>query len=226
MSRMLSRPPGRGPSRRFVLAGAAAALALPRVARAALKPADQFALQRVQSYLNSIHTMVSKFDQVAGDGATATGTIYLQRPGHMRIVYGPPHPILIVATNGEVYYYDAKLGQVTWVNLDETPAWFLLQNFVELGGDIQADGVQHTPGALRVTVSEAKHPDRGRVTMVFTEQPFELRQWTVLDAQNKTVTVTLDSPQFGVPINPQMFNWQPPPGTPGAGPSSAGSPGG
>ncbi|MDE2166185.1 MAG: outer membrane lipoprotein carrier protein LolA [Alphaproteobacteria bacterium] len=214
---MSSRPPARGPSRRLVLAGLAAALALPRAARAALKPADQFALQRVQTYLNGIHTMVSKFDQVAGNGATATGMIYLQRPGHMRIVYNPPHPILIVATNGEVYYYDAALGQSTWVNLDETPAWFLLQNFVELGGDIQPEDVQHTPGALRVTVSEAKHPDRGRVTMVFSEQPMELRQWTVVDAQNKTVTVTLDSPQFGVPVNPQLFIWQPPGAAPSGG---------
>jgi outer membrane lipoprotein-sorting protein len=217
MSLMSSRPPARGPSRRLVLAGLAAALALPRAARAALKPADQFALQRVQTYLNGIHTMVSKFDQVADNGATATGMIYLQRPGHMRIVYNPPHPILIVATNGEVYYYDAALGQSTWVNLDETPAWFLLQNFVELGGDIQPEDVQHTPGALRVTVSEAKHPDRGRVTMVFSEQPMELRQWTVVDAQNKTVTVTLDSPQFGVPVNPQLFIWQPPGAAPSGG---------
>lgn len=216
MNRMSSRPPARGPSRRLVLAGLAAALALPRAARAALKPADQFALQRVQTYLNGIRTMVSKFDQVAGDGATATGMIYLQRPGRMRIVYNPPHPILIVAANEHVYYYDAQLGQATWVNLDETPAWFLLQNFVELGGDVQVDDVQHTPGALRVTVTEAKNPSRGRVTMVFTERPMQLRQWTILDAQNKTVTVTLDSPQFGVPINPQLFIWQPP----GAAPSN------
>jgi outer membrane lipoprotein-sorting protein len=207
MTRMLSRP-----SRRLVLAGLAATLALPRAARAALKPADQFDLQRVQGYLNGIHTMVSKFDQVAGDGSTATGTIYLQRPGHMRIVYDPPHPILIVATNDQVYYYDAQLGQVTWTNLDNTPAWFLLQNFVELGGDIVVQDVQHTPGALRVTVTETKRPERGRVTMVFTEQPLQLRQWTILDAQNKTVTVTLDSPQFGVPINPQLFNWRAPQG--------------
>jgi len=208
MTRMLSRP-----SRRLVFAGLAATLALPRAVRAALKPADQFDLQRIQGYLNGIRTMVSKFDQVAGDGSTATGTIYLQRPGHMRIVYGPPHPILIVATNDQVYYYDAQLGQVTWTNLDNTPAWFLLQNFVELGGDIVVQDVQHTPGALRVTVTETKRPERGRVTMVFTEQPLQLRQWTILDAQNKTVTVTLDSPQFGVPINPQLFNWQAPQGT-------------
>lgn len=205
-------PPARFPSRRLVLAGLATALALPRAARAALKPADQLDLGRIQNYLNDIHTMESRFDQVAGDGSAATGTIYISRPGHMRIVYNPPHPILIVATNDQVYYYDAQLGQVTWTDLDNTPAWFLLQNTVELGGSIRIDGVQHTPGAIRVSATETKRPERGRVTMVFSEQPLQLRQWTILDAQNKSVTVTLDSPRFGMKLNPDLFIWQDPRG--------------
>lgn len=210
MNRMTFHSPARFPSRRLVVAGLAAALALPRAARAALKPADQIDLARVQTYLNGIHTMESRFDQVAGDGSTATGTIYISRPGHMRIVYNPPHPILIVATNDQVYYYDGQLGQVTWTDLDNTPAWFLLQNTVELGGAIRIDGVQHTPGAIRVNATEVKRPERGRVTMVFSESPLQLRQWTILDAQNKTVTVTLDSPRFGLQLNPQLFIWQDP----------------
>lgn len=214
MSCMTVDPPAQFPSRRLVLAGLAtvAAFALPRATQAALKLADQLDLGRIQTYLNGIHTMESRFDQVAGDGSTATGTIYILRPGHMRIVYNPPHPILIVATNNQVYYYDAALGQVTWTDLDNTPAWFLLQNTVELGGPIRIDDVQHTAGAIRVMATETKRPERGRVTMVFSDAPLQLRQWTILDAQNKTVTVTLDSPQFGVPLNPNLFDWQNPQG--------------
>lgn len=210
MGRMTFHPPARIPSRRLVLAGLATALALPRAARAALKPADQIDLERIQSYLNGIHTMESRFDQVAGDGSTATGTIYISRPGHMRIVYNPPHPILIVATNDQVYYYDGQLGQVTWTDLDNTPAWFLLQNTVELGGDIRIDDVRHEPDVIRVSATEIKRPERGRVTMVFSDAPLQLRQWTILDAQNKSVTVTLDSPRFGMKLNPDLFIWQDP----------------
>lgn len=207
---MNCHPSAHIPSRRLVLAGLVTALALPHAARAALKPADQIDLGRIQTYLNGIHTMESRFDQVAGDGSTATGTIYISRPGHMRIVYNPPHPILIVATNDQVYYYDGALGQVTWTDLDNTPAWFLLQNTVELGGSIRIDSVQHEPGVIRVAATETKRPERGRVTMVFSDAPLQLRQWTILDAQNKSVTVTLDSPRFGMPLNPQLFIWQDP----------------
>jgi len=68
--------------------------------------------------------MQSRFEQVAEDGGVAAGTIYMSRPGKMRIVYDPPSPILIVATDGQIYYYDSKLQQVSRTYVTDTPAWF------------------------------------------------------------------------------------------------------
>jgi outer membrane lipoprotein-sorting protein len=45
---------------------------------------------------------------------------------------------------------------------------------------------------------------------VLSERPLELKQWTVLDAQQKTVTVTLDNPHFGGHLDPQLFFWTKP----------------
>ena len=39
----------------------------------------------MQDYLNNIHTLQSRFEQVSNDGGVATGTIYLSRPGKMRV---------------------------------------------------------------------------------------------------------------------------------------------
>src|SRR5690348_5991463 len=59
---------------------------------AALTPQDQQAVQGVQQYLNGIKTLQSRFQQFTPDGGVAQGTIYLQRPGKMRIVYDDPTP--------------------------------------------------------------------------------------------------------------------------------------
>jgi outer membrane lipoprotein-sorting protein len=128
----------------------------------------------------------------------------------MRIQYDPPSYIVMVATSGEIYYYDAKLDQVSWVDIDETPAWFLLQNNIRIGGDIQVLGLQRDPGVLKLTLTETKRAARGKVTLVLNDQPLELRQWSVIDAQNKTVTVTLADPHYGVAIDPQKFVWSDP----------------
>jgi outer membrane lipoprotein-sorting protein len=199
-------------SRRQMLLAAASLLLLPRPVRAADSPAVQPEVARVESYLNSLKTMVSRFDQVAGDGSTASGTIYIDRPGRMRIVYDKPAPILIVATGGRVFYYDGTLDQLTFTNLDDTPAWFLLQPHLRLSGDITVENVQRGPGTLRLTVTETEKAARGRVTMTFSDHPLELRQWTIVDAQNKIVRVTLDDPHFGVKVDPRLFIWTDPRG--------------
>jgi len=195
----------------MALLGLGALALLPaRAAQAALSPDDQADIQRIQNYLNGIRTLVSHFDQVADDGGIASGTLYLQRPGHMRIQYDQPSHILMIATGGQIFYYDGKLDQVSWVAIDDTPAWFLLQNDIRIGGDITVLGLRRDPGVLNLTLTEAKRATRGRVTLVLNDQPLQLRQWSVVDAQNKTVTVTLSDPHFGTTIDPQEFVWSDP----------------
>jgi outer membrane lipoprotein-sorting protein len=203
-------------SRRAALLGLGAAALMPSGAWAAapraapLEPKDREAVQRVQAYLNGIRTLQSRFEQVADDGGVAYGTIYLQRPGRMRIVYDPPVPILIVATDGQIYYYDSKLQQVSRTYVNDTPAWFLLRDPIALTSDITVTAFKRQADALRLTLVETKSPDVGEVTILLSDQPMQLRQWTVLDAQRKQVTVTLENPQYGVPLNPNLFNWTDP----------------
>jgi outer membrane lipoprotein-sorting protein len=186
--------------------GAAAA---PQRAAPLLKQ-DSDTVAQVQAYLNSINTLQSKFLQNADNGATATGTIYLERPGHMRIVYDKPNPILMVATGGEIYYFDPKLSQLSQIDVKDTPAWFLLSDNVHLDGDVTVTGFEHGPNSIRLTMVETKDPDRGRLTVVLSEHPLQLQKWTVVDPQNKTVTVTLDDPHYGVSLAKNLFIWTDP----------------
>jgi len=191
------------------ISGLGALAAAPGLARA-LTPADTADLRRVQTYMNNIHTLQSRFEQISSDGGVATGTLYLSRPGKMRVEYDPPVPILLVATDNRIWYYDKKLEQVSFFDLKDTPAWFLLQDNVTFGGDITVENLQRDPGALRVTVTEAKNPSLGRATLVLSDKPLELRKWQIVDAQRKAVTVTLDDPHYGVSLNPSLFYWTDP----------------
>lgn len=191
------------------ISGLGALAVAPGLARA-LTPADTADLQRVQTYMNNIHTLQSRFEQISNDGGVATGTIYLSRPGKMRVEYDPPVPILLVATDNRIWYYDKKLEQVSFFDLKDTPAWFLLQDNVTFGGDITVENLQRDPGALRVTVTEAKNPSLGQATLVLSDKPLELRKWQIVDAQQKAVTVTLDDPHYGVSLNPSLFYWTDP----------------
>ncbi len=200
-------------SRRSLLAAAPALAGLalvPTLARAALSDADKNDLKRVQDYLNGIRTLESRFEQIAGDGGIATGTLYLSRPGHMRVEYDPPVPILLVATDGRIWYYDKNLEEISFFALKDTPAWFLLQENMTFGGDLTVNNLERDPGALRVTVTETKNPDLGKATLVLSDHPLELKKWHLVDAQQKAVTVTLDDPHYGAQLSPSLFYWTDP----------------
>lgn len=192
--------------------GALAALGAPARAAAPPRPAqlspqDQADLKRVQEYLNSIKTLQSRFQQYTQDGGVSSGTIYLQRPGKMRIVYDDPVPILIVATADTVYYYDKRLEQLSQIGIKDTPAWFLLRPEIKLTGDVTVTGLQRSPGVLRIAMTETKQADLGSLTLVLSDKPLELKQWTVVDAQQRPITVTLEDPRYGVQLSPLLFQW-------------------
>jgi outer membrane lipoprotein-sorting protein len=61
---------------------------------------------------------------------------------------------------------------------------------------------------IGVTVVENAQPDAGSLTLVLTENPLTLRQWIVVDQQGKTTTVTLSDLQFGMALDPTLFQYQ------------------
>ncbi len=201
-------------SRRSLLASLAAATAVAALpARAAQAPAaklssqDQGDVLQVQRYLNDIRTLQSRFQQFAQDGSVSSGTIYLQRPGKMRIVYDPPSPVLIVSDGSDVFYWDRQLQQLQQIGVEDTPAWFLLRPEIQLTGDVTVTGFRREPGVLRIAMTETQHPGQGSLTVVMSERPLELRQWTVIDPQQRQITVALDDPHYGVTLSPDLFVW-------------------
>lgn len=193
-------------SRRAALAGASAAgLA---AAFPALAQTDAADIGRVEGYFNRISTLQSDFTQIGQDGRTATGKFYLRRPGRLRFAYDPPAKILVVADGLRIIYHDAELGQTTQVLIVQTPLAVLLDSPVDLrGGRVSASRVERRPGTLRVTVLDRKKPEEGSMLLEFGDNPLELRNWRVTDAQGQQTTVALSNLQFDVAIRPDLFRF-------------------
>jgi outer membrane lipoprotein-sorting protein len=172
--------------------------------------ADKADIARVEAYLNSIHTMQAKFAQVADNGGLAKGTIYLQRPGKMRVEYDPPVPDIIVATGKMLIHYDGELDQPSYLPQTSSPAAFLLRDQIKLAGDVSVTKVARNGNQLLVDVIETGSAEKGGLHLVFTDNPLQLRQWTVLDAAGKRTEVTLIDPKFNIPIDPVKFLFETP----------------
>ena len=177
--------------------GAAAAGPAP----AKLSAADKADLTRIEAYLNGIKTVTGKFEQTNADGTILTGTIWLSRPGKMRFDYDPPTQMLIVSDGNSIEVNDKGQDDVQIVAVRDTPAWLILRDGVTLSGDVTVTRFERGQKVLRVTVVQNNDESDSTLTMVFSDEPLALRQWTVADPQGRATSVALldlqDTTAFG-----------------------------
>jgi outer membrane lipoprotein-sorting protein len=191
----------------LVAFAAPSAIAAPPPRAAALSAEDKADLGRIEQYLNGIHTMAARFQQFSPEGGTAGGALYVSRPGRMRFEYDKPVPILIVADGTFVAYIDNSLKEVTYLPIGSTPAWFLLRERISLSDGITITKFERGPGALRMSVIENKSPENGTLTLILSDRPLELRQWTIVDQEGKTTTVSLSDVKLGIPLDAKLFTF-------------------
>jgi outer membrane lipoprotein-sorting protein len=194
----------------LLLAAPESARAAPPPPPAALSPQDSAELQKIAAYLDSIHTMTAHFHQATARGGAATGSVWIARPGKMRFQYDPPNELLMFADSFYIYSWDPDLKQMTKVGLKSTPAWFLLRQPISFTDGVVVTRFEHSGNTIRVSVVESAEPDAGSLTMVFTENPLILRQWIVVDQRGNVTNVSLSDPQYGMALDPKLFQYQDP----------------
>ncbi len=173
------------------------------LAFAAMRPAwaltqqDTQDIARVETYLNGIKTLKAHFLQIAPSGTASQGKLWLERPGRMRFAYDPPSPLLLVAGHGLVVYHNSDLDQTSNIPLNSTPLGILLQDDIKLSGDVTVTSVARDAGALALQVQRnGAAANQGTLTMLFADNPLELRGWVVRDAQGQETRIALDNLDF------------------------------
>ncbi|AHJ64992.1 LolA family protein [Granulibacter bethesdensis] len=192
--------------RRQILGGILASLAGAVAVPARAEESDDALLARIAAYLNGIHTLRARFRQTAPDGQVTQGTVWLERPGHIRFQYDPPTPLLLVATNGEVIFQDFQVHQVSRIPLDRTPLSILLSDHIDFSGAVAVREISRTPGVIQLSVVRRTDPGAGLLAIVFSADPLKLIQWTVVDPQHKITRVELSNIQTGIPVDPTLFS--------------------
>ncbi|MDE7547350.1 outer membrane lipoprotein carrier protein LolA [Acetobacter fabarum] len=186
--------------------GSAEAATTSAVAPARLSAADKAWVARIEQELNHSLTFKARIQQVDAEGKRTTGTVWMKRPGQMRLAYDPPSPLLLVANQGKVVFRDSQLDQTTVIPMDRTPLGLLLAPHVSLSDGVIITAFRHEAGLVAVKLVRTASPGDGSLTLVFYETPLALRSWSVLDAQGRETRVTLFDVHPGADIPASMFD--------------------
>lgn len=181
-----------------------AALTLTAVAAPAQEDARDLA--RISNYLNATETLEGSFVQIDPASVVSEGKFFMRRPGRLRFDYDPPNPALVIADGTWVAVVDRRDGQADRFPLSETPLNILLKANVDLRQEGSVRRIERSNDQIAVTAVDPSGRTPGEITMIFSNNPLELRQWVVLDAQGDVTTVALSNMRTNAPIPAIQFS--------------------
>lgn len=167
---------------------------------------------QAETWLKNLTYGQSRFTQRSYDGTILTGNFYIWRPGRLRFEYDPPVKDFIVADGVLLHFYDAQQRQTSSAPIGTTLADFLLRKNPRLEGDLTVKNIRETNGMVSMTVAQTADPSAGQLTINFTQNPFMLKSWSVIDAQGLHTDITLEGLELGTPLPPALFVYKDPTG--------------
>jgi outer membrane lipoprotein-sorting protein len=166
----------------------------------------QALVERVNSYLSNIQTLVGDFVQVGPDGARTEGQFYIQKPGKVRFEYKPPSRIDVIADGQSVVVRDRKLATQDLYPLSQTPLRFLLSDHIDLARDTNLVSVGADDVFVTLVVEDKQQfVGNNRLMLMFGAKDFQLRQWTVTDPQGYDTTVAVYNLDTKTKPDPDLF---------------------
>lgn len=166
-------------------------------------------IQQIEDYLNNIKSLEADFVQTASNGSSAEGKLFIAKPNKIRMEYAPPVSVLIVGDGNYIVYNDKELDQVTNIDYDDIPATMILGNDLKIDNkNIKITDYYEDAGTTSVTLDYANKGDVGPITLIFSNDPFELKQWKIIDPQSVEVAVSLYGTQKDAGLDASLFKFR------------------
>ncbi len=163
-------------------------------------------LVSIENYLNNIKFLKANFVQETSNGNVVDGKFWLSRPSKMRIEYGQPAPVLIIANGSVLSYTDLELEETSYLTTNSTPASFLTRpNFSFSAKDAEITGFSKSAGLIKVSVVKKNKKETGEFSLIFQIKPLKFVKMEVKNDLDETTKVSFTTSKFGEPIDDKLF---------------------
>jgi outer membrane lipoprotein-sorting protein len=184
----------------FTLAGGLSALSPVEASAQASATA-----QKIADHFSSVKTMMGEFVQFGPRGEQTGGKFFIDRPGKIRFNYEDPSPMRVIADGKSVVIGNRKLKTWDIYPLSKTPLNLLLGNKIDLSAKMVRN-VKEEADLTTIVLGDRNMFGDSTITMMFDPKTYDLRQWTITDAQGKDTSVMIFNVKTGVPLDDKVFS--------------------
>ncbi len=162
------------------------------------------AAQKIADHFASVKTMSGEFVQFGPRGEQTGGKFYISRPGKIRFNYEAPSPMRVIADGKSVVIGNQKLKTWDIYPLSKTPLKLLLSDKIDLTGKMVRD-VKEEADLITIVLGDKSIFGDSTITMMFDPKTYDLRQWTITDAQKKDTSVMIFNVKNGLALDDKVF---------------------
>ena len=163
-------------------------------------------VQQAESWFANVTTMRADFTQIASDGSAAEGKIVMRRPSRLKITYDGVPGLNLITTPVWLHVDQPDERRVTSYPIRETPISLILADRVSLRpAGYETIVTERAGGITQIAINKDSGEGAGRLTLEFTNRPFQLRRWIVEDVAGVKTSVTLQNLAFGVSVANEEF---------------------
>ncbi|MCV9997985.1 outer membrane lipoprotein carrier protein LolA [Pararhizobium sp. YC-54] len=160
--------------------------------------------QKIADHFASVKTMSGEFVQFGPRGEQTGGKFYISRPGKIRFNYEAPSPMRVIADGKSVVIGNQKMKTWDIYPLSKTPLKLLLSDNIDLTGKMVRD-VKEEADLTTIVLGDRTVFGDATITLMFDPKTYDLRQWTITDAQKKDTSVMIFNVKKGVPMDDKVF---------------------
>ncbi|ABR61879.1 outer membrane lipoprotein carrier protein LolA [Sinorhizobium medicae] len=160
--------------------------------------------QRIADHFSSVKTMAGEFVQFGPRGEQTGGKFYIRRPGRIRFNYEAPSPMRVIADGKSVVIGNMKLKTWDIYPLSKTPLNLLLSERIDLSSKMVRD-VKVEADLITIVLGDRSIFGDSTITMMFDPKSYNLRQWTITDAQRKDTSVMIFNVRTGIALDDKVF---------------------
>ncbi len=166
---------------------------------------DQQIYLKIEKFFKKLNTLEANFIQIGPSGDISNGKIYLDLPSKLRIDYEKPNNLLITSQGFWIVIQDRDNSTTNNVPVNSSPFSILLQNGSILDNENLKLKYTITSGIISLEIKSQDNEKLESLILEFSEKPFNLKKWIILDAFGERTTVLIQNAKYNKNLSYLLF---------------------